>query len=155
MKRIPLKGVYGQGLFTKVSDQDYTFASTLNLYVNDGYVKTYHKGRHWKLHQLLVGSFYDHANQDKLDNTRENLRRCTQQQNNANVVKRAASGYKGVYLDRSCNHWTASISRNGKMVKIGNFLKKEHAALAYDLWARDLHGEFARTNFPILSGSLD
>jgi hypothetical protein len=78
MKLIPLKGKYGAGKFTKVSDEDYEFVSSLSLYVNSGYVKTYYQGRHWKLHQLLVGNNYDHANQDKLDNTRENLRPATQ-----------------------------------------------------------------------------
>jgi hypothetical protein len=155
MKPIPLKGKYGEGKFTKVSDQDFDFVRGLSLYVNDGYVKTYHKGRHWRLHQLLVGSHYDHINQDKLDNTRENLRPCTQRQNNANVQTRGESGYKNVSRDKTTkNSWKASISVDGKMVHLGNFENPHFAALAVDLWLVDIHGEFARTNFPIVSSSL-
>ena len=161
MKLIPLKGKYGEGQFTKVSDEDYEFASSLSLYVNEGYVKTYYKGRHWKLHQLLVGSNYDHANQDKLDNTRENLRSATIAQNNANVKVRAVSGYKGVQRDRTTKKsFKAIISVKSKMVHLGNFQSpqgeersKHLAALAVDLWERDLHGEFAKTNFPVVSGT--
>lgn len=150
MKLIPLHGEYGEGRITKISDCDFEFVSNLKLYVNDGYVKTYYKRRHWKLHQLLVGSNYDHINRDPLDNTRENLRPATTAQNNANVMRRAGSGYKGVYPDKSTGHWRTQISSNGKMLSIGNFQNKHYAALAYDLWAVDLYGEFARTNFTVV-----
>lgn len=155
MKLIPLKGKYGAGLFTKVSDQDFAFVSSLKLHVSDqGYVKTYYKGRHWKLHQLLVGSNYDHINRDKLDNTRENLRPATIRQQNANVAPRAKSGFKGVSRDRTTkSSWKASISVDGKMVHLGNFKTPHLAALVVDLWQRDLYGEFACTNFPIVTGS--
>ncbi len=154
MKLIKLKGQYGEGKFTKVSDEDFEFASSLSLYVNDGYVKTYYKGRHWRLHQLLVGSHQDHINQDKLDNRRENLRPATQKQQNANVKPRAISGFKGVSRDKTTkSSWKASISVDGKMVHLGNFKNSHLAALVVDLWERDLHGEFACTNFPIVAGT--
>lgn len=161
MKLIPLKGKYGEGKFTKVSDCDFDFASGLSLYVNDGYVKTYYNGRHWKLHQLLVGSNFDHANQDKLDNTRENLRPATTRQNNANVKARGESGFKGVIKDSTCNSYKAIISVDGKMVHLGNFRRsqgderaKHLAALVVDLWELDLHGEFAKTNLPIVAAKV-
>lgn len=150
MKQIALKGKYGEGKYTLVSDRDFAFASSLKLYVNEGYAKTYFKGRHWKLHQLLVGSNYDHANGDKLDNTRENLRPANVNQQNANKpIKPNESGYKGVYRDKTTKgSWKASISMNGKMVHLGNFKNPHHAALVVDLWEQDIHGKFARLNFP-------
>lgn len=152
MKLLALKGKYGEGKYTLISDIDYPFASKLKLYVNEGYVKTYYNGRHWKLHQLLVGSNYDHINQNKLDNRRENLRPATQQQQNANVKPRAISGFKGVTRDKTTkSSWKAVISVNGKMVHLGNFQNPHLAALTVDLWQVDLHGEFACTNLPIVS----
>jgi hypothetical protein len=151
MKLIPLKGKYGQGQFTKVSDEDFAFARSLSLYMNDGYVKSYYKRKHWKLHQLLVGSHYDHINGDKLDNQRGNLRKATQAQNNANVAPRAKSGFKGVY--ETPDGFTVKVYKNGRTIHIGIFEDKHHAAVVADLWNRDLHGEFAQTNFTIVSNS--
>lgn len=155
MQLIPLRGKYGAGKFTKVSDEDFAFVSSLKLYVNEGYAKTYYQGRHWKLHQLLVGSNYDHANGDKLDNTRENLRPANANQQNANKpIRMNESGYKGVFRDKSTKgSWKAMISVDGKMVHLGNFKHPHHAALVVDLWLVDLYGPFAKTNFPIASGS--
>lgn len=152
MKLIPLRGKYGEGKFTKVSDEDFEFASSLKLYVNDGYAKTYYKGRHWKLHQLLVGSNYDHVNRDKLDNQRGNLVLKTVSQNNANrIYPKNESGFRGVQRDKSTKgSWKAMISIDGKMIHLGNFRTAHHAALVYDLWAVDRYGKDALTNFPVV-----
>jgi hypothetical protein len=149
MKLIPLRGKYGEGKFTKVSDKDFDFASSLKLYVNDGYVKTYYKKRHWKLHQLLVGSNYDHINGDRLDNQRENLRPATAGQQNANrTLKPNESGFRGVYPDKSTKgSWKAQIYLNGKTMHLGSFRTKEKAAQIRDEWAKAVHGKFARLNF--------
>lgn len=147
MKLIQLKGKYGEGKYAKVDDEDYDFLSQLNWYVNDGYVKTYYQGKHVKMHQLIVGSHYDHENQDKLDNQRENLRPCTQRQNNANVKTRAKSGYKGVYKDGLNDSYRVHISINGKMYALGSFGNPRWAALAFSIAAKDVHGEFACLDF--------
>ena len=99
MKLIKLYGKYGAGKYAKVSDEDYDFLSTLKWHVSDqGYVKTYYQGKHRPMHQLVAGKGCDHRNHDKLNNQRENLRSCTQQQNNCNVKTRAKSGYVGLYI---------------------------------------------------------
>jgi hypothetical protein len=153
MRLIPLVGKYAVGKFAKVSDEDYEFLSALRWHVSDkGYAKTYYQGKHRSMHQLIIGSYCDHRNRDRLDNTRENLRLATFSQNNANVKARAKSGFKGVVKDSTCDSWRAMISVKGKMVHLGSFKTKERAALVYDLWAVVLHGSFAETNFPIVSG---
>jgi len=150
MKLILLRGKYGEGKFLKVSDEDFDFVSSLKIHVsNKGYAKTYFHGKHVSVHTLLVGGRVDHRNRDRLDDTRENLRPATIRQNNANVAPRAKSGFKGVIKDPTCNSYEALISVDGKMVHLGNFRTKEMAALAYDLWAVDLHGQYAKTNFPL------
>ena len=85
----------------------------------------------------------DHINGNRLDNRRENLRLCKNQQNNFN--KKARSGYKGVHKIRD-GKWCAQITLNYKCKNIGYFSTAEEAALAYNSAARDLHGEFAYQN---------
>jgi HNH endonuclease len=95
----------------------------------------------------------DHRDHDGLNNQKLNLRLCTQTQNNQNlnVRKDNTFGYKGVSLEPSTGHWRPLIYANGKAHTCGQFLKKKHAAFARDLWAVDLHGEFANTNFPVIA----
>ena len=90
----------------------------------------------------------DHKNDDKLDNTRGNLRWTT---NNANVqrarrVYKSASGYRGVYLrepDRRNAPWLALASK----LKIGYFRTAAEAAWAFDQKIREIHGDLAFVNF--------
>lgn len=91
----------------------------------------------------------DHANGNKLDNRRANLRFATTSQNSANVGKRKDSRnrFKGIHFHRHSGLWQAKIHFNGKRVTIGYFRSDEDAARAYDAKAREVFGEFARTNF--------
>lgn len=96
----------------------------------------------------------DHINGDPLDNRRENLRLATQSQNLANCGKQRnnTTGYKGVTQNSGHpNSYTARTKKNSKNIYLGSFSSKEMAALVYDLWALDIHGEFARTNFEVVS----
>jgi hypothetical protein len=95
----------------------------------------------------------DHINGNSLDNRKANLRNCTQQQNSFNRRKNLKGGtspYKGV--DRIIRngknvYWRAKIRHNGIQMTIGLFHVERHAALAYDMWAKSLFGEYAWTNF--------
>jgi putative component of toxin-antitoxin plasmid stabilization module len=104
------------------------------------------------MHRLIIkackGELVDHINGDRLDNQKSNLRICNWNGNarNKNKIKRVASSrFIGVSKVRD-GVWQVGI-RNGKRVHIGFFNNEHYAALAYDLWAVDLHGEFAKTNF--------
>src|ERR1035437_153618 len=90
----------------------------------------------------------DHINNNGLDNRKENLRGCTQTQNNANMKKQAntSSKYKGVSLFKRDNKWRAKIDCNYICHHLGLYDSEESAALAYNKKAIELFGEFARLN---------
>lgn len=108
--------------------------------------------RTFSMHRFLMdaekGETIDHRDGDGLNNRRSNLRICTQQQNLANMRPRVGSpnGYKGVSCDDRRDAWYARIGG----IYIGAYDDAEAAARAYDAKAREIHGEFARTNFPVV-----
>ncbi|MCK5643692.1 MAG: HNH endonuclease, partial [Gammaproteobacteria bacterium] len=91
----------------------------------------------------------DHANRNRLDNRKENLRQCTPSQNKWNIGKRGnnTSGYKGVCWKKDKQKWVACIRKDHKVTWLGHFKDKIKAAKAYDKAALELHGQFAVLNF--------
>lgn len=102
------------------------------------------------LHTFLTGwPLVDHANGNGLDNRRANLRPATPAQNLANARPRGgASSFKGVTWRADRRQWRARITASGRRHQLGYFKTEVAAALAYDVAARTMFGEFARTNFP-------
>jgi hypothetical protein len=94
------------------------------------------------------GSFFDHINRDTLDNRRSNLRICTSPENlrNSGPNARNKSGFKGVYWDREKKKWSAQICVMNKKIHLGRFDEKLEAAIAYNVAAKILHGEFSWLN---------
>lgn len=142
--------------YTKVSvdDEDY-YLDQYNWHIGkrDGYVYGYIKklGQvrlHRYVTNALPGEEVDHKDGNKLNNTKENLRRCTKAQNMCNSVKYSTnkSGYKGVSFHKRSGKWQSTIMKNQKKIYIGLFDTPQEAAQAYDNKAKELFGEFAKTN---------
>jgi hypothetical protein len=114
------------------------------------------------MHRLILpdAEVVDHGNNNGLDNRRGNLRACTKAQNQWNAGKRGGkwSRYKGVFRlfrdGKFVGGWYAQIKANRKSYYLGSFTTEVKAAKAYDAAAIELHGEFAKLNFPI-EGGLD
>lgn len=124
------------------------------------YIGTFNGKRKQKsvlLHRFIAGlddpsKKVDHKDGDGLNCSKTNLRVCrTDTDNCANSVKHqintSSSKYKGVCLYRRLGLWQTSVKCNGVNYYVGLYRNEVDAAKAYDVKARELFGEFARTNF--------
>lgn len=130
----------------------YQWAVGIHGYVTSGAGK-----RQILLHRLVAdagnGCIVDHVNRNKLDNRRSNLRICTCQQNMFNREQQAnnQSGYKGVCQTKD-GLWQAQIQYCGRAVYLGRYGDALSAAMAYDMAAKRLFGEYAFLNLPGTEG---
>ena len=111
------------------------------------------------MHRVLMGLKLgdglqvDHINMDGLDNRRVNLRVCTNAENHRNGKPLCGRKYKGCYRNSNIEgkQWVARIKHNQQTLTIGYYGTEIEAAMAYDVRALELGGEFARLNFPVES----
>lgn len=94
--------------------------------------------------------YVDHINGNQTDNRIVNLRVATNAENIANSRPRrgSSSKYLGVAKHTQNGNWMAGITKGGVTIYLGVFDDEQTAARAYDVAAREMHGQFARLNFP-------
>lgn len=151
------------GSFAQVDDEDYERLNKFSWQHGKGWIfrviciksnKELYSDGYQKINIPLANEImnrpnvmFDHADQDYKNNQKSNLRECNRSQNNSNTLYYNSFGFRGI--SKSKGSWRASISLKGKIINLGSFKTKEEAAKAYDLKAKELHGEFAVLNFPI------
>lgn len=150
---IPLTGKLGRGMFAMVDEDDLHLVEGRRWHLNYPYAMSSLKlpdgrrsarGMHRFILDAQPGQSVDHVNANGLDNRRCNLRIATNGQNTANA-RAKHNGYRGI----SCYgiKWVAACSHGSRRL-VGEAANAEEAARLYDQFARELHGEFARLNFP-------
>lgn len=154
-KEIPLT----QGKVAIVDDDDYLQISLLKWHLSANKyaahsVRVNGQNKQIYLHRFITnaqsGVQVDHIDGDSLNNTKRNLRLCTNIENSRNQKKRihgTTSRFKGVAWHKKANKWCAQIMSHGKYIHLGLFLHEIEAARAYDEAAKKLHGQFAKLNF--------
>jgi hypothetical protein len=165
MKEIPVSG----GLVALVDDEDeeivqgYKWRALLSPLSRTVYARAFVRGsvpeRRVLMHRLILaapeGIDVDHTDHNGLNNQRSNLRLATESQNLHNADKHRMRGgrpttstFKGVFWHKGKGrkHWYAQAGHEGKQVSLGQFLTEREAALAYNAFATNHFGEFARLN---------
>ncbi len=165
-----------QGCFAVVDAQDYEWAKQRKWTCSKGGVvhkrayatnsvkvkdQTTTKRMHREILSRKIGrpllpapqELTDHRDGDGLNNTRANLRLCTNKDNVRNQCcrKGGSSRFRGVEWCSRKGKWLARIGVEQRLIRIGLFEDEESAARAYDWYAVHYFWEFARTNFSEIS----
>jgi hypothetical protein len=157
---IPLTGKHGEGKFAVIDAADEHLLCGKPVRLPRGkYPCISINGKTQLLHRYIMsaekGSFIDHIDHNKLNNSRSNLRVCTKAENRYNVAKAKltcrgkipSSIYKGVSFDGIVSKWRSVIFKERKQHYLGWFDSEVFAAEVYDAAAMQLFGEFAFLNF--------
>ncbi len=144
-----------QGKHAIIDDEDFDL---VNVYTwcalkkgGNWYVSSHKHNKILYIHRLIMNpkknEQVDHKNGDGLDNRKQNLRICNNQQNAFNAKGRQkTSKYKGVSWFKQTKRWRTVIMLNKKQIHIGYFEDEIEASKAYNKKAKELFGEFARIN---------
>ena len=141
-------------MFAIVDDEDYARVSGFNWSAckcnNNFYAIAVIDGKKVLLHRFILNApsdrLVDHKDGKTLDNRKLNIRIATYTENNRNRRANKKSLFKGV--SKCSTGFKARIRFNDQQIYLGFFKDPEQAARVYDAAAIELHGEFARLNFP-------
>ena len=104
------------------------------------------------IHQLVAIAFLnhtpngkkivvDHIDNDKLNNSLENLQLITHRHNLSKDKKKYSSQHIGVSWSKKRKSWRSSIGVNGVLQNLGNFTDETQAAEAYQLALNNIEKE--------------
>lgn len=124
-----------------------------------GYVQANFLGKKYLKHRIawkyVTGEEpdeVDHINGDRTDNRFANLRSVTRAENskNAAIFGHNTSGCTGVFWNKQCRRWHATIHLKGKTRHLGVFLSKDDAIRARKAGEREMgfHPNHGRRNGP-------
>ena len=146
MKKIDISTKKHPNVFALVDDEDFEYLNQWKWNLStSGYARRLrrvgekvkgHKNKTIWMHRIINNTpenlITDHRNQNKLGNTRKNLRTADKSLNSINRGKLSnnVSGYKGVYFDSWTSKWRAGIKIHYKKISLGRFIKIEDAIIA-------------------------
>jgi hypothetical protein len=112
------------------------------------------EGKKIRLHRFVmndpVGLQVDHLNGDRYNNTRSNLRACTNSENMLNIrtETKSKSGYRHVYFRKDRPTFRVSHTLNYKIRHLCVFRSRHIAGIFADQVLVNLVGPFVKKNFP-------
>jgi hypothetical protein len=116
---------------------------------SEGYLQVKYMGKTYKVHRIVYMLHHDdmpervdHKDTNRENNTIENLRPATAEQNmqNRSTPNTNTSGFKGV--DKYSGKWRARVVVDGVRQTVGLFDTPEAAKKARDAVTIEAHGEF-------------
>lgn len=120
---------------------------------SEGYIRVQFKGVRYFLHVVAfywtygyLPSRVDHKNRITSDNRLENLRAATDAENACNTGPKGRSKYRGLCWQKNTSKWVVILRKAGQKYYLGVFSDEKEAARAYNVKAREIHGEFAYIN---------
>jgi|SRR5882672_148209 len=151
---IPL--TQGQNAIVDAEDFDWLNKWNWAAYLDpkDRSFRAYRNKNHIYMHRIITNcqstEEVDHENHNTLDNRKQNLRKCSHEENcrNGQMRYNNTSGYKGVSWKKSIGKWQARIGIKNQKLYLGVFETPEEAAKAYDQASILYHGEFGFRNLP-------
>jgi hypothetical protein len=157
MRRIPLRARDGRvRAYALVDDGDYEELSRHRWHLNtNGYARRAEYGRVTRriyMHQQVMGLVgIDHADGNRLNNQRSNLRSATKSENAQNVRGgRGSSKYRGVSFHRAARKWEAHATLDGRKIYLGLHATEAAAAAAAAAYRAE-HMPFSRA-YSMISG---
>lgn len=121
-----------------------------------GYTSVSIGSRRYMMHRLVAAAFIedfhpectiDHIDRDRTNSKLSNLRIASKAGNSQNSsFTYGVSTYKGITKKSANKYWNASITSNRVEVSLGYYNTEVEAALAYNIAALELHGEYACLN---------
>lgn len=158
MKLIPLT----KGYFAQVDDEDLEWLNQWKWNARVDRKTVYAVRCHKKedgnfvtvgMHRQILGltdpkTLGDHIDGNGLNNTRKNLRPCTNKENlmNRGPNINSLSRFKGVSWHKSSKRWQSTITILGKKKHLGYFDNECEAAIECNKAVKEHHKEFARYN---------
>ena len=150
---IPIVNTHGHVIdHSTVSDDKWYLCMKYSWYKSHGYAASFVDGKQTRLNRFISGApkdtVADHIDNNKMNNTNENLRSTNHGVNNHNRTKKknASSQYFGVCYNKKGNVWTSEIRKDNKKYYIGRFKVEIEAAKAYNIKATELYGNCAKLN---------
>lgn len=159
-----LRGKYGKGKVVIVDDEDYIDLIKYKWFLSSPGLnrKQYVRCRignntDIRIHRFLMsakmGQMVDHKNGNTLDNRRDNLRFCTNQENQRNSKRHSDKlNINGIYVPKGIKYdksrpnrpWIGRISINGERISTKGFKNIEDCIKCYSEMVGKFYGEFAR-----------
>ena len=151
-------GLYGIGYCTNTCSEFYFDMDDYDKVKNGNWIEVipssgYHILQSWdkesktivRMHWLIIGKYYDHADRNPLNNRKYNLRKATFTENAQNqpIKKTNTSGFIGVTWLKNKNRWVAYITIEKKRKHLGLFVDKEDAICVRLRAEKEYFGEFA------------